>query len=214
MKNFSVVIPTMFKSNILLESIEHLNANHLIQEIILINNTDNQYTNDYYKVKFIQPGKNIYVGPAWNLGVETSSQNYICLLNDDIVLNDKLLDYVSNLDFDNFGLLGLAENSIKESIEVDYQIDLSDSKTNSYGFGCCMFFDKKIYTPIPDTLKVFFTDNYLRSAILKFSNRAHKKIHCNVKGVMSSTSRNFSSLFADENKIYDKIVEEYNFTHQ
>ena len=39
------------------------------------------------EARVVRARRNIYVNPAWNLGVEESKENAICLLGDDVTID-------------------------------------------------------------------------------------------------------------------------------
>lgn len=156
---YSIVIPTLWIPKYFEQTLESLVDHYLVNEILIIDN--NIHNNPNYdvlkhnKIKIFTQEKNIYVNPAWNLGVEHSNNNKICLLNDDITFDLNVLTYLKDeitpekgiIGIDMFG--GISNFSL---LEIDKRI---------FGFGCIMFMHKLSYYKIPEDLLVFYGDDYL-----------------------------------------------------
>ena len=78
---FSVVIPTMWYSDKTHRNLVNLNDCDEVGEIILIDNNTPlkpDYIDNLDKVRYLPQKENIFVNPAWNLGVRESVYTYIC----------------------------------------------------------------------------------------------------------------------------------------
>jgi glycosyltransferase involved in cell wall biosynthesis len=88
MEQYSIVIPTMFKSTRIFEMLEKLNDCDAVGEIILIDNTESTTPHSeipaYSKLRYINEGHNTGVNPAWNRGVELAKYELVALVSDDI----------------------------------------------------------------------------------------------------------------------------------
>ena len=105
--NFSVIIPTMWKSDLILEMLPIYEKTKRIKEVIIIDN-DTDKTPDfrpYKKVLHVPQSQNIFVNPAWNLGVALANHEII-LANDDIRILDieGLLNIYEKSGYDLIGL--------------------------------------------------------------------------------------------------------------
>lgn len=195
MKKYSVIIPTMWKSNYLHTMLEIYKNSQYIDEIIII---DNDTTNRYNileneKLKILTKNKNIYVNPAWNWGVKESSNENIVIANDDILINteqlNKLFDIIDPILRDKI-VIGPHESSFN-SINEFTEIKLDNSVKNfTYGWGTFMILTKKSYVEIPESLLIAFGDNIQHS-----NNEPYKFIGVNIKTPMSTTLRSDSFLF-------------------
>ena len=79
MDKFSVIIPTIWKGETLNDLLINLYNCELIGEVILINN-DNKNSKPiplHDKLIYVEPQKNLFVNPSWNLGVRMSKSNNI-----------------------------------------------------------------------------------------------------------------------------------------
>jgi len=137
-----------------------LAESNIVSRILVIDNNPAQSVQlSHPKIDILSKGVNIYVNPAWNLGVKHTSSRFTCLLNDDIKATDELLEYaVSILDNDRDEIVGL--------IGMDWSANdnvLPHRKVNERNnhFGAAMFFRTKDYSLIPAQLKVWCGDDYL-----------------------------------------------------
>jgi len=164
MDKFSVIIPTIWKSEYTMQLLErYLNCDK-VGEVILINNNkaETPQISIHDKLKVITPNENIYVNPAWNMGVQLSSYDNITISNDDILFNvDEYFYYLEQKhDLLQLGYIGSHNDnySLTQSKEIVI-IELYDNKTNTGGWGCLFSFNKKLWKPIPEQLKIWYGDN-------------------------------------------------------
>jgi len=156
---FSVIIPTIWKSARIIKLLSDLNSSKNVGEIIVINNNKQNtpiIETNSKKFRLITPETNIYVNPSWNLGVREAKYDNIALCNDDINFNTNIFSYLKPKDD---SLIGIDDSCYK--IEKDTQYQLMINKKLNYGFGCLLIFNKNSYKPIPETLKIWFGDNFL-----------------------------------------------------
>ena len=153
----TVIIPTIWKASTFENQLTQLCNCSYVDEIILINN-DRKNTPQYNilnnnKIIHIKFDVNIFVNPAWNLGVSLSKNNNICLLNDDILFDINIFKFMS---FNkNISLCGI--NMFSD--ENDFK--LVETNKRILGFGCMMFLRKDKYNEIPNDLLIFYGDDYL-----------------------------------------------------
>lgn len=196
---FSVVIPTMWRSERTLPMLKDLDTSDYIEEIIIVDNDTSKCPglSDISKLIYLPQKKNIYVNPAWNLGVETSSCDHVCILNDDVSFD---VDTAFKAAIRNFKmghtLVGLHQ------LSYDY-LDVSEMASSFYGFGCCMFLDKSDWTPIPGQLKIWYGDTWM---VNTFSSLAF--IVVEVETDMSTTvkSGGFQEVINSDNEEWKKIM--------
>lgn len=211
----SIVIPTMQKRLDILENlVKTLNLDNAVEEIIIINNAVKPLEFSYPKMRVITPETNIYVNPAWNLGVKEGVSKYIGLLNDDIIISPNLCSKILK-EFeknDKIGLLAFDFNDIlpiNDGCTVPEDSDFILSKTNfiAQGFGIAMFFPKEIYKPIPENLKIWFGDNYIFRQIKKsgYENYLIKGQEIYHVGSLSCEQFKESPLYKEDKKAWKKI---------
>jgi len=145
---------------------QYINSPFINKIIIIDNNNSLKPNYDIFnnsKLKILNYGTNIFVGPSWNKGVENSEADIVCLLNDDIIVDNDIFKYISNIDFTDIDLIGNNHNSnssdiILERLNHDKFRPLGEQ---CFGFGSCIFFKREKYKPIPDDYQILFTDDYL-----------------------------------------------------
>ena len=82
----SIIIPTLQKNiTVLTMLLNQLISDKTVEEIIVIDNSKKRLNKKSNKLKVIIPDKNLYVNPAWNLGVKLAKNEYIGILNDDLI---------------------------------------------------------------------------------------------------------------------------------
>jgi hypothetical protein len=155
---FSVIIPTMWYSDKILKSLPLLESSPDVGEIILIDNNKSRrpaQISSTDKIILLEQEKNIFVNPAWNLGVELSNYENICISNDDLVWDVNCLPYINeNL---HLGIIGQDGKNYYSGGE--YSLHKLDKR--GWGWGCLLFVHKTKWKPIPSTLKVAYGDDWL-----------------------------------------------------
>lgn len=194
---FSIIIPTMWRSEKILEMLPIYERCPFVKEVIIIDN-DPLKTPDlklYKKIRYYTKGENIYVNPAWNWGYSLSNYNTI-LANDDIVIYNlnEVLQLIGNSDYDIVGL-DLQKDDTK--IRID-QID----KFPERNFGCFMYIKNYVY--IPDNLKIWYGDYVIFYA----SKKRGVLKNINIDFTKSQTVDSDINLF--RNKIGKNDIEIYN----
>ena len=172
-----IITPTMWKSNTFLEELEKYCKYKSVNKIFLI---DNEHLGrpksdilNHPKIKIISFGRNIYVNPAWNEGYYRSKADIICLLNDDIVVEEDLFDQVSKLDMKEIDIIGSKVKGGPDNFHIvdhlnhtEKLIKMSVNKSQpiggqAYGFGICIFIKRSSYKVIPTLYQIWFGDDYL-----------------------------------------------------
>ena len=166
---YSVIIPTMWVPNTFNIQLMDMCICPEISEIIIINNkvdsTPNYSILSDPKIRMINQESNIYVNPAWNLGVSLATNEFICLLNDDILFDTSVFDFLSDKFSDTIGMFAI------NMYDNSSTLHLTRAERVVAGFGCMMFFHKNSYVPIPDPLKIMYGDNFMFHEMGKFSNK-------------------------------------------
>jgi hypothetical protein len=169
---YTVIIPTLWKSERIFKLFVHLNKTDKVGEILLIDNAGLYQTfnvDDYYnnfkiqnKIKLIQPGENIYVNPAWNLGVKEAKYENIAILGDDINFDMKLFDIIDEETL-NKGIIGMDSNNyhFTEFKDAPWLSLMYAGRPRPWGWGCIILFKKKNWLPIPESIKVWYGDDWI-----------------------------------------------------
>lgn len=219
MKKLTAVIPTLLKKiNVLNNLIETLVSDSTVEEIIVINNSTDNFSYENPKVRIISKGENLFVNPSWNLGVAEAKCEYIALVNDDIIIPQNFCSAVLNKMNNKHGIVGIDNKYITEFNEDNLQealdnntldeskISLTPVKYRTKCFGVMMFFNKNIYKPVPEDLKIFFGDDY----IVHYAKKAKKQNAVvsgqNIYHYGSMSSKGFNKFAHDENKAYKKYI--------
>lgn len=165
----SVIIPTMWRSKKTVQLLNDLYDSKYVHEIIIIDNDVaaknvnlDQYTD---KVKYYPQVENIYVNPAWNLGVSLANNDLLCICNDDINFN--VNDYIKFI-LPHISKLGIFGSNIRpyHKVTQDLLYKINDDRITkaalaTQGFGMLMFLNKKNWIDIPNSLKIWFGDDWL-----------------------------------------------------
>jgi len=166
MDKYSVIIPTLWKSNRIHKLLSDLIKCQYVDEIILIDNAGKYF--EYYealdKVKLVQVEKNIYVNPAWNLGIKIAKNDLVALLNDDINFDPNIFGIIDTNVLDTFGIVGMGEGNYKEQIDESNgpYLDIWKPGVNDWGWGCFIMLNKKNWIEIPDNIKIWYGDNFIK----------------------------------------------------
>ena len=103
------IIPTMSRNTDFPLYIEQYLKFEQINKIIIIDNNHLQrpkalnFNNP--KIHIVNFNKNIFVNPAWNEGYYRSTSDILCIINDDVFVEEDLINYVSPLDFSNIDII-------------------------------------------------------------------------------------------------------------
>jgi hypothetical protein len=171
---YTVVVPTMWRYAHFINFLEELLQHDNVGEVILIDNDPSKTPHtlpDSDKLRYITFGTNIFVNPAWNLGVENAAYDNVCILNDDMAFDLNVLEDLKPILQDpNTGVCGIIPG-----IEQYGQPPLTDGRysiipwsqdIHQFGFGCLMFVNKNNWTTIPDELKIYYGDYFIFDTFL------------------------------------------------
>jgi len=211
----TIAIPTLQKRIDVLEKlVKTLNEDEAVGEIIIIDNASKGIPFSCEKLRVIDKGENIFVNPAWNLGVEEAKFDIVGLLNDDIIIPFGICSKIIQEFKKNktIGALAFHLDDIKPIDDImnepklsDYILERADFVAG--GYGMALFFKKELYNPIPKSLKIWFGDNYIFNQIKK-SNCDNYWIEGQTiyhLGSLSSGAFKKSSLYKADKKAWNKI---------
>ena len=161
MEKFSIIIPTIWKSEYTMELLERYSKSDYVGEIILI---DNAPTKDIVMEKLIhiKEDTNTYVNPAWNKGVKLSNYDNITISNDDIIFNiDEYFNYITKLNpFVDYGYIGSHSENYELTETTNVRIEPCTDESE-LGWGCLFSFHKSKWIDIPNELKIWYGDNLI-----------------------------------------------------
>lgn len=187
MKYYSIVIPTMWKSDLLLKMLPEYEKSEFVKEVIIIDNDPSVAPNldGFSKVRSYTKGQNIFVNPAWNWGAELANYELI-LANDDIFIDsiNIVLWTISTSDFDIVGTLLRADNKGKRIDDISYS-----QRFPANSFGCFMYV--KNYVPVPDEIKLWYGDDLQFMSNKKKGRLVNFGIHSSGSTTINSNSKYF-----------------------
>lgn len=176
---FTVVVPTMWRYAPFLRFLEDLCKFELIDDIIIINNDIERtpkwsYADDGYwvrdeilrhpKITCLDQDENIFVNPAWNMGVAIAKNDMVCIMNDDLIFDLRVFYRVQEMLSEKNPLFGMiASDPVHNQPPVtDGAIDIVrwDGSISSFGFGQLMFVHKPSWLPIPADLLLYYGDHW------------------------------------------------------
>lgn len=160
---FSIIIPTLWKSKRIHKLLKDLIDTESVGEIIIIDNSRefHKYYEKLPKVKVLEPFFNIYVNPAWNYGVRESAFNCIALVNDDISFDTTIFNKATEEKLKTRGFLGMHKDNYKKDVVNEPFAEPWVGQTFD-GWGCLIMFHKSHWIDIPNELKIWFGDNFMR----------------------------------------------------
>jgi hypothetical protein len=160
---YSVIIPTLWKSNRIHKLLWDLIKCQYVDEIILIDNAGKFF--EYYealdKVKLVQVEENIYVNPAWNLGIKIAKNDLVALINDDINFDTTIFGVITKDILSEFGIIGQSEFNYKVNNSDEPILEKWTGKVRDWGWGCLIMFDKTNWIDIPDDIKIWYGDDFI-----------------------------------------------------
>ncbi len=201
MDKYTIIIPTLWKSDRIHQLLRDLISSEFVDEIILIDNAGKYF--EYYealdKVKLIQVEENIYVNPAWNLGINIAKNDCIALVNDDINFNTNIFGIITKDILSEFGIIGQSEFNYKGKNSDEPILEKWNGKIRDWGWGCLIMFNKNNWINIPDDIKIWYGDDYIFNC--NHTPKATLK-NFNIETEMSTTS---DEPIWNERKQEDKI---------
>jgi hypothetical protein len=150
----------MWKSHRTIRLVKELCACPHVGEVIIIDNDRNvsHPLPQSEKLRVLKMYRNIYVNPAWNLGVKEAKFENVALINDDVNFNPDVFKLLDDGTLKHLGVVGMAESNYMLTRDQDYQIS---SSGRHLGWGCVIMFAKERYVPIPEDLKIWCGDDWL-----------------------------------------------------
>jgi len=149
----SIIVPVHNELEYTKKCIESIkkNSENINYEIIIIDNGSRDETGDFIKgigCRYIYNNENIGVAKAWNQGIKNSKGDFVCIINNDIIVcKDWLLNFLKFYKAkENIGILSPAtrEGQLNYNFEK-YSEDFIKKMKNikKKGFcGWCMFIKK------------------------------------------------------------------------
>ena len=213
---YTVILPTMWIAQEIAMMLPLIDAHPLIGEILVINNnipnTPNWFKNGKWKkVKAFNPPSNIYICPAWNLGVKHAKYDKICILSDDTLFDMTVFDFLYDKIIEDNGCIGLDHRLIYQphqtplkklgilkspNMKLERAPDVDGIgigggfKCPTNGYAMLWFWHKSNYIPIPDQCKNWFGDVFLYNVSKKKGKPPLQLANFFVMGVSIGTTIN------------------------
>ena len=103
----------------------------VVDEIIIINNfiqeTPDHPVLTHPKVRLINQEKNIFVNPAWNLGVKLARNDKLVFLSDDVIVDLKVFFKVDEFLTEDIGVLTMGISHDIYHIQAEYKKELREN---------------------------------------------------------------------------------------
>jgi glycosyltransferase involved in cell wall biosynthesis len=211
----SIIMPTLWKGEYYKRMLPILNDHELVAEIIIINNDVNSTDTEILKlskVRHLPQQTNIYVNPAWNLGVEESTQDVICLYSDDVLFDIKCLEMIYEKCKPENGMVGFSLETISEkSDDLNFlssqlasweTMQVTPCTFMHYRFGICLFMHKNAYFKIPEEYKIYYGDTHLFDQNVLNGRQNYKVDACAVATKMKSTTKLFNEVVESDKKLF------------
>jgi Glycosyl transferase family 2 len=212
----SVIVPTMWLGKEFAIMLPKLLDHDKIGEVIIVDN--DPYIKDLAapwfasyssnpKIKLIELEENIYVNPAWNLGVEKSQFDKLCIMNDDIEFDMDVFNLIYDSVTEQNGLIGPNGENKKHFYLRSPDMKLSPCNKITDGYGTLMFIHKKNYIKIPDEFKLDYGDVliYDYNAVQKRQNYIIDKFCVKTKMRTTSAAPSFMEMRNTEAKIQQEV---------
>lgn len=214
LEKISVIIPTIWKANnYLRRSLQDLDKEYLVEEIIVINNNKEETPNwikENKKVKLIDPGERLYFNKSVNLGVDLCKNDICCVLNDDVIIvNRNIFKYISEQLKHELGAIFISKNSINAH-GVDLSIELKKISGIEHGNGMLFFLRKSSFVKIPEKIVHHHGDGFIAAI-----NKLQKKQNYTIQGFKIRTKESASQKYAEEVisndwRIYKEVFDNLN----
>lgn len=198
--------------------LEKLVCNHIVDDIIIIDNDPKNrpewftFFHTSSKIRLLEQEKNIYVNPAWNLGVSESKNDIICLLSDDVWFDLSILNKIHACIEREQICLGAdiscyTHNAPDEILlkEITYT---QESDSWLLGYGCVIFLHRKNFERIPEEMLIWYGDFWIVKAFLDKKLLPKKIFNTRINTNSASTSgeEQFSIVKQNDSINFAKIL--------
>lgn len=137
----------------------------VVREVLVINNAAQPCPFEHPTCRVLDMPENIFVNPAWNLGVEQARTDLIGLVNDDVLFDPRILRPIARRLVRGAGIIGPATSCVRDVEDAPSRLRRRPFFVPAYerpfAFGTAMFMRRDDYTPVPADLKIWRGDDYL-----------------------------------------------------
>ena len=221
----SVVIPTMWKFEPFIDMLRYMVQLDCIGEIVVVNNNMPETPHERLseinspKIKLFNFERNIYVNGAWNFGVAAATNDKVCIMNDDLIIDLKVfmigaenckpgrligLNYDRNHDgtLRNRGHINTGEMRLAP---------LTPERDNAYHWGSCFFIHRSDWLPIPQGLEFYYGDNWIGDTLEARGGEILSISDALAYTPTSQTCKEYHTdiLLGREGYIYERLIKQY-----
>ena len=203
---FSVIIPTLQRSDGLRGVALQCARHPLVQEVLVINNAPVELGFTHPRLRVLQQETNIFVNPAWNLGASEARGAYLAIVNDDVEFDDEALTYAGRiLRRGIFGIVGPDKSTFHDDGARPISHRLARHAAPTRWFGTFMCLRRSDYVPIPDDLRIWGGDDWL---IANQRRPPAALIRTRFRTEMSTTTRSaeFQQMFSAEREATERLL--------
>lgn len=222
-KMISVIVPTMWKANyFFFNMLNILQASDYVKEVIIIDNNPNERPKEdiekYGKVTVFTSGKNLYFNKAINVGVELSTEEILCFLNDDVIFDIRVFEFVSKNIKKEHGMISPHPkyfNRINENQELIKELKLEPTEKELDGFGCVMFVLKENFVKIPTKLVFHWGDVFMyrmHEKLGRVNQTLHNWVVATPMRVTTSLVPGIREIIEKDWEIAESVFNEYGLT--
>ena len=159
---YAAIVPTLQRTTLLHKLLDDLAAHELVDEVLVVNNAPQSLEHGSVKIRVVAPGRNIYVNPAWNLGVSETTSRRLGIINDDVALPAGLLESAAERLDKGAGIIGAHLSCFsREGVDPGTPVRFRPAWWRTRAFGTFMLMDRASWVPIPEDLQIYFGDDFL-----------------------------------------------------
>lgn len=207
----SIIMPTMWRpeEKHFKRMLPQFNDHPLIGEIIIIDNDTTRTDHDIVnlsKVVYLPQEKNIFVNPAWNMGVKLAKYDKLLIYNDDCLANISTLEQIYEQITPDKGIIGYSalsyctytidqfeifrQNGFGDEFELEPLNPLQYPDTSGMphiSYGCMMYMHRESFYEVPEELKIYYGDLFIYLMNLKNGKMNYQIENAFVMTQMSSS---------------------------
>lgn len=214
----TIIVPTMWQGKQLGSMLPVLCEHRLIDEIIIIDNLKEDRNVDVSnpKIKLLEQDRNIFVNPAWNLGVSLAKNDKLMIINDDVAFDPILIDAIYDKIDESVGTITVDPKTISwvDDLSVPVGGSVSDVQFNNsyqllHGSAIIMGIHKNSYRVIPEEFKIYFGDEFLFKSCMINNKQNLFASGFSCRTQMSKTVRYFANMTQLEWQLHKEVFAKY-----
>ena len=153
---FSVVMPTLQRSDVLRTIVDRCAAHLLLAAVFVINNATDALASDSPKVRVLNQGRNIYVNPVSNLGAHEARADFLAIINDDVPFEDGALTHARRaLRSHRVRVIGPAQDAFNRPAHGSRRVKIAPIISFKGSFGTFRCLRRADYNRISDEMRIW-----------------------------------------------------------